>query len=134
MFAMNIDWKYSSEIDAAAVRRVEAEYHVTLPVSLRQAIMEGNNGCPSLYRFDSEAEDEHVFKTLLSYDERDVENVFLAVETLRKSHDEDLFPFADDPAGNLICLENGAVVLWCHENGKRDRVASSVDDFLNSLY
>ena len=45
-----------------------------------------------------------------------------------------LFPFADDSAGNLICLDTTNVVFWNHETLEKTYIANSVTEFLSKLY
>lgn len=130
---MNITWKYSSPISIEQIDAVSKLEGVTIPDVLKKMILEGNNGEPSKKHFDSAFHKDHVFKTLLSYNEKDGETVFNAIKILKEAG-VNLYPFGNDPAGNLICLKGDQVVLWNHETGAEELVANNVVAFFNSLY
>ncbi len=129
----SITWKFSSHVDRETVVKVARDNGFSLPEDLIMLIMEGNNGIPSVKHFDSVGAKEHLIKTLLSYNSADIENVYGAIDVLKESKFR-LYPIANDPAGNLLCLSPQGIVLWNHENDTIDKVANSVSDFLNQLY
>lgn len=130
---MNITWKYASPISIEEIDAVSKSEGVTLPEVLKSMIVEGNNGEPSKKHFDSVICKDHVFKTLLSYNVKDGETVFNAIKVLKEAG-ANLYPFGNDPAGNLICMKGEQVVLWNHETGAEELVAHNVETFFNSLY
>ena len=129
----NITWLFSSRIDRETVVNVATINGFSLPEDLIQLIMEGNNGTPSVKHFDSSCSKNHMIKTLLSYNHEDIENVYGAIEALKESCFR-LYPIANDPAGNLICLSRDGIVLWNHENDTIDQVATNISDFIEHLY
>lgn len=131
---MNITWKYTSSVSDELIKSVEETFGISIPLSLRKVIKEGNNGYPSKNKFDAKQSKEHLFKTLLSYYKNDLENVFVAFASLKESNTVGMIPFANDPAGNLICLKDSRVVLWNHETCSIEEVSDSIEDFFNSLY
>ena len=106
---MNIKWKRGSHIDESIIKEVETTFNISLPEDYKKVIAENNNARPSISTFDTEVSKEHVFKKLLSLKHDDIENVYKAKKVL-STVDDSLFPFANDPAGNLICLKNGTVI------------------------
>ena len=130
---MEIQWKYATPISEKKIAKVEKLYGVQIPDELKAVIKEGNNGVPSKRFFDTDKAKEHEVKTLLSYNKGDIENIYSAAEILKEAG-ENLFPFANDPAGNLICLSENEVVLWNHETNEIERIAGSVDEFFVMLY
>ena len=130
---MNITWKRGSHIDESVINEVETTFGVSLPDDYKKVIAENNNARPSISTFDTEVSKEHVFKKLLSLKKEDIENVYKAKKIL-SSVDESLFPIANDPAGNLICLKEGRIVYWLHEDDSIEPIADSFTDFLLSLY
>ena len=131
---MDITWKYASPVSERQINNVEKIWGFTVPNCLKEIIKIGNNGFPSKNKFDAKDTKEHVIKTLLSYNENDIENVFTAFAALKESDIDKIFPFANDPAGNLICMNGSEVVLWNHETGTTEKVADSVNDFFEHLY
>lgn len=130
---MEITWKYATPISDKLISEVENKYDIQLPEDLKSILKEGNNGVPSKGFFDTNVVEGHEWKTLLSYDKSDIENVYSAIAIL-KDVDIDLFPFGNDPAGNMICLKRGKVVFWNHETDALEYIADSVSGFLTKLY
>ena len=130
---MNIYWKYVTPVSKEQIAEVEKTFNVIIPDELKAVIMVGNNGVPSKRFFDTDFSQEHELKTLLSYDKRDAENIFSAFAVIRKEN-ENLIPIANDPAGNLICLDGSNVVFWKHETNEMETIASSLTDFFDKLY
>jgi hypothetical protein len=62
-----------------------------------------------------------------------MENVYSAFKVL-KEIDSKLLPFANDPAGNLICYDGSEVVYWHHETDEIETIANSVSEFFDRLY
>ena len=130
---MEITWKYATPISDELISEVESKYDIQLPEDLKSILKEGNNGVPSKRFFDTNVAEGHEWKTLLSYDKSDIENVYSAISIL-KDVDVNLFPFGNDPAGNMICLKGGKVVFWNHETDALEFVADSISEFLAKLY
>lgn len=130
---MNITWKRGSHIDESIINEVETTFSVSLPEDYKKVVSENNNARPSICTFDTEVSKEHVFKKLLSLKKDDIETVYKAKRIL-SNVDDNLFPFANDPAGNLICFKNGIVVYWLHEDDTVVKIANSFTEFISSLY
>lgn len=130
---MDIIWKYATPVQGNLVLKVAKDHAIELPEFLVKIIEKGNNGSPSkkLFYYDNN-KNEDVFKTLLSYNRNDIENVYSALNTLKDY--PALYPFGNDPAGNLICLENGKVVLWKHETLSIWPVSNTVEEFFHNLH
>ena len=128
-----ISWLFASHVEREIIEKVSGNYCFTLPEDLIQLIMTGNNGTPSKKKFDSAHGKEHMVKTLLSYNPDDIENVYSAIEVLKESCYR-LYPIANDPAGNLICLSPKGIVLWDHETDSIDLIAPDIATFLSILY
>lgn len=130
---MDIHWKYASPVDMNTVIAVAHSHNISLPSLLVKMIMEGNNGSPSKRKFFyNDNKNEDVFKTMLSYNPNDVENVYSALAELHNT--SSLYPFGNDPAGNFICLDGSKVVLWKHETHIIVPISNSVESFFNSLH
>ena len=97
---------------------------------MKEIFKKNNGGRPSVKFFDIASEKQHEFKTLLSFNETDVENIFDYVLADHK----DVIPFATDPAGNLFCLYRNAIYYWQHETDRMEFLANTFSDFLSKLY
>ena len=130
---MNISWRRSSTINEEVFDEVENQYGIKLPEDIKKIFLSSNNGRPSVYVFDSPNAKEHVLKKLLSFNKEDIENVYEA-KTVVDNDDKSLFPLANDPSGNLICLKESKIVYWHHETGEVEFLANTFTEFLESLY
>ena len=128
-----LSWKYVKPLlKADAVDNFEKENNISLPQDLKQCITLNNGGRPSLNVFDTGISKDRVFKTLLSFNESDKENIFTFFPIIH-SQKNGLIPFASDPGGNFLCLMGTKVVLYLHENGNIEQVADSFSDLLAKL-
>lgn len=129
----NITWKYVKPLESLeSIAEYEALTRSQLPDDLREVIRLHNGGRPSLKYYDLPGEKDKEFKTLLSFNRNDVENVF-AVYPL-DSADGALVPFASDPAGNFFVVRDGKVCLWQHESDSTIFLAETFSDFLETLH
>lgn len=130
---MNLQWIRGSQISDELIAEAEREYGIKLPEDVISVVKYNNNGRPSISCFDSPTSKEHELKKLLSFKKEDKENIY-KVKKILTSVDPKMFPIANDPAGNLICLKNGVVVYWMHENDAIEILANSFTEFISSLY
>jgi hypothetical protein len=129
-----INWKYVKPLSKTeAIEEFEKRYNVLLPVDLKQCIKAYNGGRPDKDTFDTDKSKECVFKTLLSFNEHDMENIYTYFPIIY-AEQRSLIPFASDPGGNFLCVKDNKIVLYLHETGGMENVASSFTDFLNKLY
>lgn len=132
-----LKWKYIKPLEnKLSIKEVEKKYNIQIPNDIETCIIKNNGGRPNLKVYDTEKSKERVFKTLLSYNTEDIENVYKVLEVFKKENIE-LLPIASDPGGNFICSdfkENNKIVLWIHETGKKEYVAESFAKFLTKLY
>ena len=111
-----ITWKYVKRLDnTELIDSFLEKHHVQLPDVLTSLIKENNGGRPSDKTIITDSNREHVFKSLLSYNEHDLETVYSVYPDL--FIDTQLFPVGSDAAGNFICYnrENGKICLYNHE-------------------
>ena len=128
---MNVNWKYVTPLkNQNSIETFEAKYGVKFPEDLKEIFKQHNGGCPSAKYFDTASEQEQEFKSLLSFNEDDVENIYDFVFPDNK----DVIPFATDPAGNLFCLYRNAIYYWQHETDRMEFLANSFSEFLGKLY
>lgn len=129
----DITWKYVKPlVDAGNIAEYESLVGTTLPEDLKNTIRTNNGGRPSLKYYDIASEKDKEFKSLLSFNRSDVENVFAFYPL--DSANKKLVPFASDPAGNFFVVKNGAIHLWLHEQDRTMFVAESFSAFLEMLH
>lgn len=129
----DITWKYVKPlVDAGSIAEFESLVGTTLPEDLKNTIRTNNGGRPSLKYYDLALEKDKEFKSLLSFNRGDVENVFAFYPL--DSANKKLVPFATDPAGNCFVVKNGTIHLWLHELDRTMFVAESFSAFLEMLH
>lgn len=128
-----MEWKYIKEIkDEKAIEKIEIIYNIRIPILLKQLIMQYNGGRPLYNIFDTIVSKEKVFKSLISYNKDDKDNIYLYEEIF----DKGLIPFANTEFGDIICLNNktNEVELYLHELDKTEKICDSISEFFDKLY
>lgn len=129
----SITWKYVKPlVDAESIAEYETMTGISLPADLRVTILAHNGGRPSLKYYDLPNEKDKEFKSLLSFNRSDVENVFACYPP--DSSDKAMVPFAIDSSGNLFTIKDGKIHLWLHELDKTVFLAETFHDFLECLH
>ena len=128
-----MNWKYIQATNTECIEKVEKDFFVNLPRDLKDIILKFNNGRPENSTFDTDKSTGRQFKKLLSFNREDRENVYSFVDIVRQ-FDNELFPIADDPAGNFICLKNSEIVFLNIESGETEFIANSITDLISKLY
>lgn len=133
----SIIWKYVKPLkDRQYIKKFEVENGITIPQDLKECIFNNNGGRPSVKVYDTSKSSGRVIKTLLSYNEEDIEKIY-KILPLFKENSMCLLPFASDPSGNFICvdLENkDSIVLWLHETNTTEYIAETFSKFLGILH
>ncbi len=128
-----IIWKYVKPLkNANAIDVFEKEHAVSFPADLREILFKNNGGRPSLKYYDTKTEKDKEFKTLLSFNEEDIETVYKHYPL--DTSDKSMIPFASDPAGNYFVLKDNSIYLWKHESDSTIFLASSFSVFLSMLH
>ena len=129
----NNSWKYVKPLqDSQAIEQFEKAHGIVFPDDLKEIMKKNNGGCPPLKYYDMASEKNKEFKTLLSFNKSDVENIYKVFPL--ESSDTTLVPFASDPAGNFFVLKDGKIFFWNHENDKTMFLADTFTEFLSSLH
>ena len=129
----NITWKYVKPlVNLNSIVEYEALTGGLLPDDIKEVIKMYNGGRPSLKYYDLPNEKDKEFKTLLSFNRNDIENVF-AFYPLDSANGK-IVPFASDPAGNLFVIKEGKMFLWLHESDTTVFLAESFSAFLETLH
>ena len=127
------NWKYVKPLNNPnAVEEFEKAHGVIFPKDLKEIIKRYNGGRPELKLYDTATEKNKEFKTLLSFNEADIENIYKYCDI--DSSTKKIIPFASDSAGNLFVLKDGEIYFWNHETDTVNFIADSFTDFLNSLH
>lgn len=128
-----MEWKYIKEIkDEKTIEKIEKIYNIRIPILLKQIILQYNGGRPLYNIFDTIDSKEKVFKSLISYNKDDKDNIYLYEEIF----DKGLIPFANTEFGDVICINNktNEVELYLHELDKTEKICDSISEFFDKLY
>ena len=112
-------WKYVKKLDDSnKIRDFLKRYNVKLPESIIMCMEKNNGGRPSEPEFSTDQSEGYVFKSLFSYNKKDLENIYLYYPEMFK--DTSLFPIGMDSSGNFVCYdtEKQIMVLWMHETSR----------------
>ncbi|MGL4987296.1 MAG: SMI1/KNR4 family protein [Treponemataceae bacterium] len=128
-----LTWKYVKSLDDKdSIAKLEKDYSCKFSDELKSFLVNNNGGRPSLSTFDINNIKEREFKTLLSLNKKDSENIYQVLPLDTKY--SNLFPFASDNNGNYFCYYQNKIYLWNHENDKLELLTNTFDEFLNKLY
>ena len=129
----NITWKYVKPlVSLESIAEYETLTASPLPDDIKEVIRMYNGGRPSLKYYDLPKEKDKEFKTLLSFNRSDIENVF-AFYPLDSANGK-LVPFASDSAGNFFVIKERKIYLWLHESDEVVFLAESFTAFLETLH
>lgn len=129
----NATWKYVKPLeDAHLIETFEKSHGISFPADLKEILRKYNGGRPPQKLYDTAMEKNKEFKTLLSFNRGDVENIYKYYPL--ESSDRLLVPFASDPAGNFFVLKDGKIFFWNHEADRAIFLADTFTDFLTSLH
>lgn len=129
---MKQGWKYVKKIDLNKILEVEKYFNYKFPNDFVEFVLKYNGGKPISKIFYVNKESERVFKTMLSFNKEDRENIYIGFDTKYKNN---LIAVASDEVGNLICYERDTnnIVYWNHEFDKLEFLAYKWIDFVNAL-
>lgn len=131
---MKLQCKYNSAISVEKIQEVARENGYTYTDDFISFIQSCNNGIISPNKFNTEQSIEYEVKTILSYNNKDIENVYTAIKIL-KEEGKCLIPFANTPSGDFVCIDiNNFVVLWKHETSSIEIISPTFSLFIDSLY
>lgn len=122
-----IKWKYVKPIiDEDNVLNFLLQHGVNLPQQILDCIIENNGGRPSSTVFNTNKSKERVFKSLLSYNSEDRENIYSVYPHMFRG--TELYPIGTDAAGNFICIDlqnDNTLILWEHESRRKELIDQS---------
>ena len=127
------NWKYVKPLNNPnAIEEFEKAHGVIFPEDLKEIIKCYNGGRPELKLYDTATEKDKEFKTLLSFNETDIENIYKYCDV--DSSNKTMIPFASDSAGNLFVLKDGKICFWNHETDSVQFLSDTFSDFLGALH
>lgn len=129
---MNNDWKYVKKLENQnLVKDFLKENDISLPNEIIAFIEKNNNGRPLKPFFNTQTQKEQVFKSLLSYNKNDLDNIYDIYD-----NEINLLPFATDSAGNIIFIDliDFSIKFTFLETDKVEVLAKSLQEFLDDLY
>lgn len=135
-----MEWKYVKVLENKDLVNIFlSKYGVKLPKTVKELIEKYNGGRPSKKCFDTDIHKECVFKTLLSYNPKDIETIYKVYKegSDTKFIEMKLYPIASDPFGNFICvdLKQGEnIVLLRMETLAVEKIADNLTEFIKGLY
>ena len=130
----DLTWKYVKPLeDNDAVANFADNNGLKLPQDIISCIIQNNGGRPNKKMFDTEVSKGRLIKSLLSFNQGDLETVYDVFNMIKN---ENLVPIASDPGGNYICYNtiHQNIVLWLHETNATESIADSFTAFLKALY
>ena len=118
-------WKYVKPLEnEKSVIEFHKKYNIKMSKKLLDVVTKYNGGRPTHKLFNTIDDKEYVFKSLLSYNENDLENIYSIYPSLFK--ESNLFPIATDAAGNMICVNKASeeYYLWEHEQNSKIKIVN----------
>ena len=122
-----IEWLFSHEpVSEQDITSIESLLNIKFPRDYIECAKNnhGGNPIPQIYGFVGHQ--EAVFNSLLSLNPKENNYILDVYDNVKDRLLSGVYPFADDPFGNLICFDYrnsdgiSTVVLWdhesCHEN------------------
>ena len=129
-------WKYVKPLKSKDdINHFESTNNVKLPDDIISCFLNHNGGRPDKKTFDTENSKERVLKTLLSFNEGDIETIWSAFSVISSTQSQ-LVPIASDPSGNFICYNASmqCIELWLHETDTTEKISDNFTAFLDMLY
>lgn len=134
-----IEWRYiKTSISKEDIVMVENKIGFPLPRDFVKIVMTYNGGRPRPNRFNTKTTTGRVLKAFLSLHSNDQGSVFSVLEWVGDRLEENIVPFAEDPAGNYLCfkhsIKNTKIIFWDHEKDESEIVCDSITELMGSLY
>ncbi|MDC2866677.1 SMI1/KNR4 family protein [Bacillus sp. BP-3] len=118
----DLKWEFAdSRIEESEIKNFGAKLGIEFPDEYIECVKINGGAIVSPSEFDVQGK-ERMFGCLYSFDKNSSENIYDAYDARKETLPEGVIPFANDPAGNLICFdyknheEDPIVVFWEHED------------------
>ncbi len=130
---MAITWRRIKKLNTPdAISAFEKKYGFSVPTDLKDCILAYNGGRPTPKVFSTDSGVEYEVKSLLSYNEEDVENIYKVIDFFLKEYCTSVLPFAKDSGGNYYCVKDGKIVFWTQEM-EMFPICNTFSDFIDLL-
>ncbi|MCK8823441.1 SMI1/KNR4 family protein [Fuchsiella alkaliacetigena] len=138
-----IEWMFDKgSVSEEIIKTVEEKFGVIFPANYKEIVKENNGAQPVPDVYDFEGRKEAVMNSLLHFNLEEQGNIIDVYEKMKDRLPELVYPFANDPFGNLICFDyrnnskNPEVVFWNHEEteGAISHICDSFNELLFKLY
>lgn len=139
----DLEWRRCRNISISMVEDVELEFRISFPEDFKRFIISHSGGCPLPHTYDFGEHYEAVLHNFLNFNKDERYNVLKTYKLIADRLLDKVYPFAEDPFGNLICYdfrenhENPKIVFWDHEEDNKDNfkfICNSIDELLAKLY
>lgn len=117
----DLEWEYAdSEVPESRIKQIGLQLGFNLPQDYMECV-KINGGASVFPEQFSVGKVERCFGSLFSFDKESSEYIVKKYDIYSTFLPRTVLPIANDPAGNLICLdyndnESPIVVFWEHEN------------------
>lgn len=118
-----LTWKYVKPLkNPDVVTQFLKKNNIVLPLNLILFIEKNNGGRPSLKLFNTDKGKEHVFRSLLSYNQEDTDSIYTVFPQLFEN--TSLYPIGMDASGNYVCFDYSEkkYVLLNHETNSKEAI------------
>lgn len=143
-----INWRWpSSPISDEPINALEMSWGIHFPTDYVECAKQNHGGYPDRKCFDFSKRKEAVFSRLLSFTPEGKKTTLAKTyESVKDRMPVGVFPFAEDPFGNLLCFDyridpnHPQVVFWDHERSHTDpidavtRICDTFSTLIASLY
>ncbi len=119
------------------IEKLEIDFQIRFPSTYKKVLYRYHGGRPNKRRFTTNTGKERVLKTFLPVIKEYNVNVYHVKTWLKLPNT--MFPFANTPSGDYLCLNHDGVnepfvVLYHHEIDGLEYVSKDFETFLNALY
>ena len=118
----DVEWFFSHEpVGEQDIAAIESLLNIRFPKDYIECAKNNHGGNPSHQIYDFDGHQEAVLNSLLSLNPRESNYILDVYNNVKDRLANGVYPFADDPFGNLICFDYrnnddiSAVVFWDHE-------------------
>ena len=140
----DIEWLFTHEpAEEQDIISIESALSIKFPSDYIECAKKHNGGNPSFQVYDFEGKQEAVFNGLLGLCSKESNFILDVYEDVQDRLVKGVYPFADDPFGNLICFDYRnntgipTVVFWDHEISQENREKAIIpicDTFTELLF
>lgn len=131
----SMDWRYIKPLSSEErIDEFENLVNYNFPSSFKNIVKQYNGARPKCCLFNTVWKTGRELKSFLSFNRDDKETIWEMYKVSVLETNGKYIPFAIDHFGNMICFaRDGQIIFLNHETLKTESIASSFDEFMNSL-